>query len=72
MFCRLLIFNKINFLKNIFQEYHQSANHLDPDFVGPDLDKKCLHILLADDTSRQYQTVDAISANSDMQITGNA
>ena len=45
---------------------------MDPDFVGPDLDKKCLHILLADDTSRQYQTVDAISANSDMQITGNA
>ena len=63
-FCRLLIFIKINVLKNIFQEYCQSVNHSDPDFVGPDLGTNCLHMLSADDT------MDAISANSDMQITG--
>ena len=34
------------FFEKIFQEYHQSVKHLDPDqarrFVGPDLGPNCL------------------------------
>ena len=55
LFCRLLIFFKINFFEKLFQEYHVS-NSLDPDqarhFVGPDLRPNCLQKLSADDTRR--------------------
>ena len=38
LFCRLLIFFKINFFEKFFQEYHLSVKH----FVGPDLGQICL------------------------------
>ena len=59
LFCRLLIFFKINFFEKFFQQYHQSVKQirLDPDqakhFVGPDLGPICLQWLSADNTSRQ-------------------
>ena len=56
-FCRLLTVFKNNFFEIFFQEYHQSANSLDPDqarhFVGPYLSPNCLQRSPADDTSRQ-------------------
>ena len=70
-FCRLLIFIKINVLKNIFQGCHQRVNHLDQDFVGPAFGSNCLQILSADGTRNQNEIVDAISANGDMQVTEN-
>ena len=43
--------------RKLFQEYHQSANSLDPDqdrrCVGPVLGTNCLQRLSADGTSRQ-------------------
>ena len=56
LFCRLLIFFKINFLKNSFRNIFRMSNSLDPDqarrFVGPDLGQNCLPKLSEDDTSR--------------------
>ena len=56
LFCRRLIFFKINFLKNSFRNTIRVSNSLDPDqaqhFVGPDLGQNCLQKLSADDTSR--------------------
>ena len=53
LFCRLLIFFKINFFEIFFQEYHQYVS-LDPGqarrSVGPDLGPNCL-CRLSDDTS---------------------
>ena len=70
MFCRLLIFIKINFKKKTIKIIIKVSNSLDPDqarrFVGPVLGSNGLEILSADDTSRQNQKEDAISANSDM------
>ena len=55
LFCCLLIFFKITFLKKFFQEYHQ--NGLDPDqarqSIGPYLGPNCLPRLSADGTGRQ-------------------
>ena len=52
-FCRLLIFFKINFLKNSFRNIIRVSNTLDPDQarqnVGPDLGPNCLQRLSADD-----------------------
>ena len=59
LFCRLLIFFKINFLKNSFRNTIRMSNGLDPDqagqFVGPDLGPNCLPRLSdsVDDTGRQ-------------------
>ena len=57
LFCRLLIFFKINFFEKFFQEYHQSVKHSGSKsgrhYVGPDLDPNCLQRLSADDTSRK-------------------
>ena len=51
LFCRLLIFFKIIFLKNSFRNIIRVLNSLDPDqarhFVGPDLDPDCLQMLSA-------------------------
>ena len=56
LFCRLLIFFKINFLKNSFRNAIRVSNTLDPDqaqrFVGPDLDPNCLQRFSADYTGR--------------------
>ena len=51
LFCRLLIFLKINFLKKFFQEYHQSIKQFGS--VGPDLVPNCSQTLSADATRRQ-------------------
>ena len=48
LFCRLLIFFKINFLKNSFRNTIRMSNSLDPD-LGPN----CLPKLSAADTGRQ-------------------
>ena len=57
LFCRLLIFFKINFFINSLRNTIRVSNSLDPDqarhFVGPDLGPNCLQRLTADDTSRQ-------------------
>ena len=61
LFCRLLIFFKINFLKKFFQEYHLNVNSLDPDqarrLVKPDLGPNCLPMLSADNTGRQIVNI---------------
>ena len=48
-------FSKSNFLKISFRNTIRVSNSWDPDqaqqFVGPDLDPKCLQRLSADDTS---------------------
>ena len=52
LFCRLLIFFKINFLKKFFHEIpseYQTVRTL----VGPDLGQNCLPKLSADYTGRQ-------------------
>ena len=46
LFCRLLIFYKINFIEKFFQEYHLSVKQIG--FLGP----ICLQRLSADDTRR--------------------
>ena len=57
LFCRLLIFFKINFFEKKIRNTIRVSNSLDPDqarhFVGPDLGLNCLQRFLADDTSRQ-------------------
>ena len=57
LFCHLLVFLKVNFLKNSFWNTFRVSNSLDPDqarhFFGPDLGPNCLQSLSADDTSRQ-------------------
>ena len=57
LFCRLLIFFKIIFLKNPFRNTIRVPNRLDPDqarqSVGPDLGAICLQRLRADDTRSQ-------------------
>ena len=66
LFCRLLIFFKITYLKKIFMNTIKVSNSLDPDqarhFVRPDLGPNCLQRLSADDTSRLR--VNASSQNS--------
>ena len=56
LFCRQLIFFKINFFEKFFEEY-QLSNSLDPDqtqrFVGSGLGQNCLQRLSAGDTRRQ-------------------
>ena len=56
MLCHLLIFFKINILKNSFGTTITVSNSLDPDqarrIVGPDLGPNCLQRLSADDTNR--------------------
>ena len=56
LFCRLLKFFKMIFLKNSFRNTTRMSNSLDPDqarrFVGPDLGPNCLQRLSADDTGR--------------------
>ena len=56
-FCGLLIFLKINFLKNSFRNTIRVSKSSDPDqaqhFVGPDLGSNCLQKFSADDTNRQ-------------------
>ena len=51
--CRLLIFFKINFFKNLFWNTIRVSNNLDPDQdrknVGPDLGPNCLQRLSADE-----------------------
>ena len=60
LFCRLLIFFKINYFQIIPSVIPSMSNSLDPDqaghFVRPDLAPNCLQRLPADDTSRQNQT----------------
>ena len=55
-FCDLLILVKLLISKIFFQEYNQSANRLDSDYVrhliGPGLGLNCLHRLSTDDISR--------------------
>ena len=57
LFCRLLIFFKIIFLKNSFRNTFRVSNSLDPDQarqnVGLDLGPNCLQRLLADNTRRK-------------------
>ena len=57
LFCRLLIFFKINFFEQIFREYHltvkQFGSRSGPTFCCPDQDPICLQRLSADDTRRQ-------------------
>ena len=57
LFCRLLNFFKIHFLKNSFRNTIRVSKSLDPDqarcSVGPDLVPNCLQKLSADDTRRQ-------------------
>ena len=60
-FC-LLIFFKIIFLKEFFQEYHQNVKQfwtlIRPDeIVGLDLGQNCLPRLSADDIGRQLKGV---------------
>ena len=60
MFCRLLIFIKINFLeKKSFKNIIRVSNSLDPDqarrFSGPVLGPNGLEILSVDDTSRKIR-----------------
>ena len=54
LFCRLLIFFKVNFSKNSFRNTIRVSDSLDLDqarhFVGPDLGPNCLQKLSADDT----------------------
>ena len=65
LFCRLLIFFKINFWKNSFRNTIRMSNSLDPDqarrIVGPDLGPNCLPKLSADDTGRQRVNQNATS-----------
>ena len=65
-FCRLLIFFKINFLKNSFRFTIRVANSLNPDqtrhFFGPDLGPNCLQRLSADDTSRKELKRESVKA----------
>ena len=60
LFCRLLIFFKINIFSNSFGNTIRVSNSLDPDqsrhFVGPDLGPNCLQKLPADGASRQRVT----------------
>ena len=62
LFCRLLIFFKINFLKNSFRNIIRMSNSLDPDqarrFVGPDLGQNCLPRLSADVTGKQRVNIE--------------
>ena len=51
LFCRLLIFFLINFLKKFFKKYHRNVKKFR--FVRPDLSPNCLPRLSADDTGRQ-------------------
>ena len=65
LFCRLLIFFKINLLKKKLQEYHQNVKQFGPRsgptiteitvkfLVGPDLGPNCLPGLSADNTGIQ-------------------
>ena len=55
-FCCLLMFFKIIFFENFFQEYYQSARQ----FVGPDLGLNCLQRLSAYDNSKQIVQVGVI------------
>ena len=52
IFCCLLIFFRINFSKNSYNNTIRVSNILDPDqarhYVGPDLDPNCLQRLSAD------------------------
>ena len=57
LFCRLLIFFKINFFRKILSGIPSECQTVfDPDqarhFVGSDLGPNCLQRLSADDTSR--------------------
>ena len=53
LFCRLLIFFKLTFLKISFRNTVKVSNGLDPDqdqhFVGPDLGPNCLQRLSAEE-----------------------
>ena len=57
VFCRLLIFFKVNYFSNSFENATRVSISLDPDqarqFVGPDLDPNCLQSLPADYTRSQ-------------------
>ena len=56
IFCHLLIFSKLIFLKNSFMNNIRVSNSLDPDkaihFVEPDLGPNCLQMFSADDGRR--------------------